>query len=178
MTKGEGIEIKAKELHPIAKFFTMVGKKHGKKVIELTRYCMYLATPQVRDPDIKEPLVLLDEETFRILRSDPIFGFAPRLAMEGAAQLYGEDVLKGRANVEVTIGAASEIAVVNEDKSGHVEIIRKKDLGMDNPDIFDLTERIIDMEVDIPVTESQRELKKDKIPKPKWEECKPNSKES
>lgn len=168
-TDRDGIEIKAKELQPLPKFFVMTGRKAGLNVIELSRYLAYLVKPLVRHPDIKEPLQLIDEETANIVRNDPLYGFAPKYMMEGVAQTYGEDVLKNKANPEITIGAASEIAIVNEGKDGKIDIIRKKELGMDNKDIFDLQGDILNVEEAID-TEDQREMRKEKTPKLKGSE--------
>ena len=160
--REEDLEIKAKELQAMPKFFVMTGKKSGLAVLELSRYIASLVTPLVRHPDIPEPLQLLDPDTARIVRNDPLYGFAPRYMIEGVAQTYGEDVLKNKANPEITIGAASEIAIVKENKEGNVEIIRKSELGLENKDIFDLESEIL--AVDEVVPESDRELKSDNIP--------------
>ncbi len=162
--QNDEIEIKAKELQPLPKFFVMTGKKAGLNVLELSRYIASLVRPLVRHPDIGEPMQLLDEETANIVRNDPLFGFAPKYMMEGVAQTYGEDVLKNRANSDITIGAASEIAIVNEGKDGKIEIIRKKELGLENKDIFDLQSDILDVESEELASESEIELRKDDVP--------------
>ena len=80
---------------------------------------------------------LLDIETAKKVRDDPVYGFSQYIVDHGVANIYGKQIFEGNVPLEPSIGAASAIGIVEKAPDGSTKVYRKKQLGIETTTIRD-----------------------------------------
>jgi hypothetical protein len=126
------ILIKSYELEPLPKLSLEIGENPTKKMLHSGQYLGHLL--RIRnlhwigfDRDVQ----LLDSETAKTIRDDPVYGFSHYIVDHGVANVFGRQIFEGKMPLEPAIGAASAIGIVEQDKhSGKTQVYTKKQLGI------------------------------------------------
>jgi hypothetical protein len=133
MDKGEEILYKSFELAPLPKLSVEIGEKATKRILNRLEYLGSLTIPRsLSFLGIDRWVTPMDPETALYVRDHPIYSSVRRIADHGIARQYGTVLLSGGRASESLIGAASAIALAQKNESGDIQIIRKKEIGLEN----------------------------------------------
>jgi len=127
------ILIKSYELEPLPKLALETGERATKELLHSGQYLGSLLRPKNlywilgRDRVVE----LLDTQTARIIRDDPVYGFSHYIVDHGVANVFGRQVFEGKMPLEPAIGAASAIGIVERGMDGKTDVYTKKQLGIE-----------------------------------------------
>lgn len=124
---------KSFELAPLPKMSVEVGTRNTIRILNRLEYIENLTRPRSLSwLGYKVDIVAMDRDTALFIRDDPVCSAVRRLAHHGQAHQYGDVMLSGKHAPEPMIGAASAIALVQQTESGDIQILRKKEVGLEN----------------------------------------------
>lgn len=137
------ILIKSYELEPLPKLALEIGEIATRGILHSGQLLGHLVRPRSlywigHDIDIQ----LLDKDTAKVIRDDPVYGFSHYIVDHGVANVFGKQIFEGKMPLEPAIGAASAIGIVEQDRqSGKTSVFTKKQLGIETQSIRDIAKK-------------------------------------
>jgi hypothetical protein len=137
------ILIKSYELEPLPKLSLEIGESATVNVLNSGQYLGHLYRKRnLYWLGIDAIVELLDRDTAKAIRDDPVYGFSHYLVDRGVANVFGKQIFEGKMPLEPAIGAASAIGIVEQDRhSGKTSVYTKKQLGIDSKSVRDIAKK-------------------------------------
>ena len=164
MDRARELLYKSFELEPLAKHAVEAGKDATKSILNRLEYLASLTIPRdLTWLGIDHQIAPMDSTTYYYIRDSPVFSTVRRIADHGIAHQYGKVLLEGGNAPESLIGAASAIALVQENELGDIQIHRKKQLNLEDKHGKDLIPKFFNVKDKTGVTSSIEEVGDEKL---------------
>lgn len=137
------ILIKAYELEPLPKLALEIGENATRDILHSGQLLgHYLRVRSLHWIGIDREVQLVDNETAKAIRDDPVYGFSHYIVDHGVANVFGKQLFEGKMPLEPAIGAASAIGIVEKDRmTGKTSVFTKKQLGIDSKSARDIAKK-------------------------------------
>jgi hypothetical protein len=137
------ILIKSYELEPLPKLALEIGETATRDILHSGQYLGHLVRKRnMHWIGYEKDVQLLDTETAKVIRDDPVYGFSHYIVDHGVANVFGKQIFEGKMPLEPAIGAASAIGIVERDRqSGKTSVFTKKQLGIESTTIRDIAKK-------------------------------------
>lgn len=137
------ILIKSYELEPLPKLALEIGEGPTRDILNSGQYLGHLVRRRnLYWLNIDQEVELMDKETARAIRDDPVYGFSHYIVDRGVANVFGKQIFEGKMPLEPAIGAASAIGIVEKDRqSGKTSVYTKKQLGIETKSVRDIAKK-------------------------------------